>query len=159
LHLDRVIEAPCRVLDLADSKHANKFRKAKTTINNGLGIDPTAAPRRINEALHRKVPVFNNARAAFKLIEELLEGSPYTDVLNVLRLRPSKQQPFPDGSEESLTLSMLSTSGKASRETRAEAKMKSVTVTKKLGDSAGQKVYGLEIVDRLEEVCKLGLIY
>jgi hypothetical protein len=59
------------------------------------------------------LPCFNNARAALELVEELLEGSPYADVVNVLRLRASKKQAFPDGSEESLTLSFPTTAEKA----------------------------------------------
>jgi hypothetical protein len=102
LHRDRVVEAKCHIRDISWANY--KFRKALTTKNKGLGIDPHSEPGTLNNALHSKRPLFDAGTTANTLLTELLTGSEYEFVLSVIRLRDSQTH----SDAQSLTLTTQS---------------------------------------------------
>lgn len=107
IHLDKKIMATCRINSLNTGNFKAKFKRAFTTKNLGLGIDPKATPKTLNsKALHNNLPVFNHGKAAYDMVCQLLKGSPYEDLLPHIHLRRSLNQAYSDGSAESLTISL-----------------------------------------------------
>merc|ERR1712224_509859 len=68
VHREIPVKAQCI---LRSKEWANgKFGRALTSMNEGLGVD--SHPGSLQEALHHSRPIFDSARAANELLEELL---------------------------------------------------------------------------------------
>jgi len=98
LHLDQAVYAPC--IARGEDWKGGKFFAAKTTKNDGLGIDAGSAS---SASLHGLRPLFNPGRASWELLRELLTGTGHEYMLNVFRLRQSKR-----GGTDAESLTLLS---------------------------------------------------